>query len=63
MSLVSMRQLLDHAADHSYGLPASDAVRSYVQRICLLPATQEWIQAALAEQDFLQFEEPYRQQR
>ena len=48
---------------NSYGLPASDAVRSYVQRICLLPATQEWIQGALAEHDFLQFEEPYRQRR
>ena len=48
---------------NSYGLPASHAVRAYVQRICLLPATQEWVQGALAEQDFLPFEEPYRKQR
>ena len=46
-----------------YGLPTSAPVRAYVQRVTQLPATQEWIQAALAEQDFLQFEEPYRQQR
>ena len=48
---------------NSYGLPTSAPVRAYVQRITQLSATQEWIQAALAEQDFLQFEEPYRQQR
>lgn len=48
---------------NSYGLPTSPAVRAYVQRITQLPATQEWMQAALAEQDFLPFEEPYRQQR
>ena len=48
---------------NSYGLPASDVTRAYVQRICLLPATQEWVKGALAEQDFLQFEEPYRQHR
>ena len=48
---------------NGYGLPTSAPVRAYIQRITQLPATQEWIQAALAEQDFLQFEEPYRQQR
>ena len=48
---------------HLKGLPTSAPVRAYVQRVTQLPATQEWIQAALAEQDFLQFEEPYRQQR
>ena len=48
---------------NSYGLPTSHAVRAYVQRICLLPAIQEWVQGALAEQDFLPFEEPYRDKR
>ncbi|MDL5036613.1 glutathione S-transferase family protein [Comamonas resistens] len=48
---------------NSYGLPTSTVVRDYVQRVTQLPSTQEWIQAALAEQDFLQFEEPYRQHR
>lgn len=46
-----------------YGLPTSAPVRAYVQRVTQLPATQEWMQAALAEQDFLSFEEPYRTQR
>ena len=48
---------------NSYGLPTSHAVRADVQRICLLPAIQEWVQGALAEQDFLPFEEPYRDKR
>lgn len=48
---------------NSYGLPTSTVVRDYVQRVTQLPSTQEWIHAALAEQDFLQFEEPYRQHR
>lgn len=48
---------------NSYGLPTSDLIRAYVQRICLLPATQEWVKGALAEQDFLPFEEPYRKHR
>ena len=48
---------------NSYGLPTSTLVTAYVQRICLLPSTQEWVQGALAENDFLPFEEPYRTQR
>lgn len=48
---------------NSYGLPTSQAVTAYVQRICLLPSTQEWVQGALAEHDFLPFEEPYRKQQ
>ncbi|MBI1624468.1 glutathione S-transferase family protein [Comamonas suwonensis] len=48
---------------NSYGLPTSQIVTAYVQRICLLPSTQEWVQGALAENDFLPFEEPYRTQR
>ena len=48
---------------NSYGLPTSAPVRAYVQRICLLPSTQEWVQGALAEHDFLPFEEPYRKQQ
>lgn len=48
---------------NSYGLPTSQIITAYVQRICLLPSTQEWVQGALAENDFLPFEEPYRTQR
>ena len=48
---------------NSYGLPTSQIVTAYVQRICLLPSTQEWVQGALAENDFLPSQEPYRTQR
>lgn len=48
---------------NSYGLPTSKLVTAYVQRICLLPSTQEWVKGALAEHDFVAFEEPYRTHR
>ncbi len=47
----------------SYGLPMSDTVRAYVDRVAALPGVAAWIQGALAEQDFLDFEEPYRLRR
>lgn len=46
----------------TYALPISAPVHAYVQRVCALPAMQEWIQGALAEHDFRSFEEPYRAQ-
>lgn len=46
---------------HTYGLPVPPAIEAYVQRVLNLPAVQEWVQGALAERDFLPFEEPYRQ--
>ena len=33
------------------------------QRVCALPGVKAWIDDALAEQDFLDFEEPYRTSR
>jgi glutathione S-transferase len=45
----------------TYGLPTSAATQAYVDRIYALPAMQEWIKDALAEHDFLDFDEPYRQ--
>src|SRR5450830_1891883 len=48
---------------HTYGLPVSDTVAAYVQRVRALPGVQAWITEALAEQDFLDFEEPYRLKR
>lgn len=48
---------------HTYGLPVSDTVAGYVQRVRALPGVQAWITEALAEQDFLAFEEPYRLKR
>jgi glutathione S-transferase len=46
-----------------YGLPLSAAAQAYVQAVQLHPAVAAWVADALAEQDFLDFEEPYRQGR
>jgi len=48
---------------HSYALPVSPTVAAYVERVRALPGVHAWIQGALAEQDFLDFEEPYRLRR
>lgn len=47
----------------TYALPVSPAVAAYVERVLALPGVQAWIDGALAEKDFLDFEEPYRLQR
>jgi glutathione S-transferase len=47
----------------SYALPISAASRTYVQRVNAAPGVAAWIADALAERDFLQFEEPYRTHR
>ncbi len=47
----------------TYGLPVSSTVSAYVDRVVALPGVAAWISDALAEQDFLDFEEPYRLQR
>ena len=44
----------------TYALPVPPAVQSYIARVCALPAVQAWVKDALAEKDFLDFEEPYR---
>lgn len=44
----------------TYGLPVTDTVASYVNRVHALPGVKAWIEDALAEHDFLDFEEPYR---
>jgi glutathione S-transferase len=45
----------------SYGLPVPAPVGVYIDRVCAAPGVKAWIDGALAEQDFLAFEEPYRQ--
>jgi glutathione S-transferase len=45
---------------HSYGLPVPPHIQAYVQRVRALPGVKAWIDGALAEQDFREFEEPYR---
>jgi glutathione S-transferase len=47
----------------TYALPASDTTRAYMQRVAAAPGVKAWIDDALAEQDYLDFEEPYRKQR
>ena len=44
----------------TYVLPVPPAVHAYMQRVRALPGVAAWIAAALAERDFLDFEEPYR---
>lgn len=44
----------------TYALPVPAAVRDYVARVQALPGVRAWIDGALAERDFLDFEEPYR---
>lgn len=44
----------------TYALPVPPVIAAYVERVCALPGVQAWIQDALAEKDFLDFEEPYR---
>ena len=47
----------------TYALPLPADIAAYVQRVCELPGVKAWIDGALAEQDFLDFEEPYRLSR
>jgi glutathione S-transferase len=44
----------------TYALPVPPAIAAYVARICALPGVKAWIDGAVAEQDFRDFEEPYR---
>jgi glutathione S-transferase len=47
----------------NYGLPVPEAISGYIQRVCALPGVTAWIEDALAEKDFVVFDEPYRVQR
>jgi glutathione S-transferase len=44
----------------TYGLPASDIVTAYMDRLCAMPGVAAWIADALVEDEFRDFEEPYR---
>ncbi len=48
---------------HTYQLPLPAAIADYVQRVRQLPGVAAWIEGALAEHDFRDFEEPYRLSR
>ena len=47
----------------TYQLPVPKAIMAYVARVQALPGVAAWIEGALAEHDFLDFEEPYRLMR
>jgi glutathione S-transferase len=47
----------------TFALPVPTEISEYVQRVCELAGVQAWIDGALAEKDFLDFEEPYRLKR
>lgn len=44
----------------TYALPLSPVVDAYVERVLALTGVKAWTDGALAEKDFLDFEEPYR---
>ena len=44
----------------TYGLPLPADLAAYVERVAAAPGVRAWIDEALAEHDFLDFEEPYR---
>ena len=44
----------------TYALPVPRDIADYVQRVYDLPGVKAWLDAALQEKDFLDFEEPYR---
>ena len=45
---------------NTYGLPVTDIVHAYVQKVTELKAVQSWMTEARSERDFRPFEEPYR---
>ncbi len=47
----------------TYALPVPSEVGAYVERVRALPGVKAWVDGALAERDFLDFEEPYRKAR
>ena len=47
----------------TYALPVAADTAAYIERVSQAPGVAAWISDALAEQDFLDFEEPYRVDR
>lgn len=44
----------------TYALPVPPVISAYIERLSALPGVKAWIDAALKEHDFLDFDEPYR---
>ena len=47
----------------TYGLPLSADAQEYAERVWAAPGVAAWVRDALAEKDYLDFEEPYRKSR
>ncbi|RZL65367.1 MAG: glutathione S-transferase family protein [Variovorax sp.] len=47
----------------TYALPVPAAIADYIGRVQALRSVKAWTEAALAEQDFVPFDEPYRSTR
>ena len=46
-----------------YALPVPQDITAYINRVCATPGVKAWIDDALLEHDFRDFEEPYRTAR
>jgi glutathione S-transferase len=46
-----------------YALPVPSDIAAYMARVCALPGVKAWVDGALAEHDFRDFEEPFRLHR
>ncbi len=44
----------------TYALPVPASISAYISRLCATPGVKAWMDDALAENDFRDFEEPYR---
>ncbi len=47
----------------NYALPVPGHITDYIRRVCALPGVKAWIDDALAEKKFVDFDEPYRTAR
>lgn len=47
----------------TYALPVPAEIAAYIERVWSSPGVAAWVRDALAEQEFLDFEEPYRRSR
>ena len=43
-----------------FALCPEQVITDYIRRVCALPGVKAWIDDALAEKDFVDFDEPYR---
>jgi glutathione S-transferase len=47
----------------NYALPVPGHITDYIRRLCALPGVKAWVDEALAEKTFVDFDEPYRTAR